>query len=210
MDKLLFQEIRRRRSTGERGSDILSFMLDVRTESGEALDDQDVRDELVTMFMAGHDTTEVSLTWALGFIMSNPRVLERIREEVDSVLAGRPLNVDDLPRLRYIDAVIKESTRLGPVAPNVSFRRLMAPLTIGGYTLPAGVVVTNALHLLHRRPDLFERPLEFRPERFLDDKAEAYEMAPFGGVKESGFGREGGIEGLLPYTVLKTVSHRAG
>jgi cytochrome P450 len=181
MDELLFEEIRRRRATGKRGTDILSFFLDVQTESGERLSDQDVRDELIVMFMAGHDTTEVSLTWCLGFITQHPRVLAKIREEVDSVLGGRPLSVDDLPRLRYIDAVIKECSRLGPVAPNVSFRKLTAPLTIGKYTLPAGVVVSNALHLLQRKPELFADPLEFRPERFLDDKAESYEMAPFGG-----------------------------
>jgi cytochrome P450 len=181
MDKLLFDEIRRRRTSGERGSDVLSFMLDARSESGAALADVDVRDELVTMLMAGHDTTEISLTWALGFILSQPRVLARIRDEIDSVLGGGPLEVDVLPRLKYLDAVIKESTRLGPVGPHLSFRRLSQPLTIGAYTLPAGVIVTNAVHLLHRRPDLYDSPLEFRPERFLGDKADAYEWAPFGG-----------------------------
>jgi cytochrome P450 len=181
MDALLFEEIGRRRSTGERGPDLLSFLLDARTESGAGLADVDVRDELVTMLMAGHDTTEVSLTWAFGFILSQPRVVDRIRGEIHAVLAGRPLDVENLPRLSYLDAVIKESMRLGTVGPNLSFRRVSTPVTIGDYTLPAGVNVSNAVHLLHRRPDLYEQPLEFRPERFLGCKSDAYEWAPFGG-----------------------------
>jgi cytochrome P450 family 110 len=181
MDRLLFEEIRRRRSTGERGSDVVSFLLDVKDDSGKGLSEVEIRDELVTMLMAGHDTTEISLTWAFAFILSNPLALQRIREEIASVLGGRPIDVEALPKLRYLDAAITESTRLGPVGPHLAFRRLSVPLTIGGYELPAGTIVSNAVHLLHRRPDLYPEPLRFEPERFVEGKAEPYEWAPFGG-----------------------------
>jgi cytochrome P450 family 110 len=181
MDRLLFEEIRRRRLTGERGPDVASFMLDVKDDTGRGLNEVEIRDELVTMLMAGHDTTEISLTWAFGFILSNPHALRRIRQEIDDVLRGRPIDVEALPKLRYLDAAITESTRLGPVGPHLAFRRLSVPLEIGGYELPAGTIVSNAVHLLHRRADLYPDPLRFEPERFIDGKAEAYEWAPFGG-----------------------------
>lgn len=181
MDELIYREIRRRRDQQERQSDVLSFLLDARDEAGDGLSEVEIRDELVTMIMAGHDTTEISLTWAFGFVLSHPSVVQRIRQELDSVLAGQPLDVEHLPELRYLDAVVKESTRLGPVGPHLPFRRLSQPLRIGDYTLPAGVTVSNAVHLLHRRPDIYEQPLEFRPERFLNGKADPYQWAPFGG-----------------------------
>jgi cytochrome P450 len=181
MDRLLFAEIRRRRATGERGPDVVSFLLDVKDEDGKGLSEVEIRDELVTMLMAGHDTTEISLTWAFGHILSNPGALRRIRAEVDAVLGGRPIDVEALPKLRYLDAAITESTRLGPVGPHLAFRKLAVPLKIGEYELPAGTIVSNAVHLLHRRPDLYPDPLRFEPERFIDGKAEPYEWAPFGG-----------------------------
>jgi cytochrome P450 family 110 len=181
MDRLLLEEVRRRRDSGERGRDVVSFLLDAREESGRELSEREIRDELVTMLMAGHDTTEISLTWAFAFILSNPRTLRAIREELREVLGGRPIDVEALPRLRYLDAVIQESTRLGPVGPHLSFRRLTVPMAIGGYELPPGTIVSNAVHVLHRRPDLYPEPANFRPERFLDAGAETHEWAPFGG-----------------------------
>jgi cytochrome P450 len=181
MDRLLLEEVRRRRDSGERGRDVVSFLLDAREASGRQLSEREIRDELVTMLMAGHDTTEISLTWAFAFILSNPHALQAIREELREVLGGRPVDVEALPRLRYLDAVIQESTRLGPVGPHLSFRRLIVPMVIGGYELPSGTIVSNAVHILHRRSDLYTEPGSFRPERFLDGSAETHEWAPFGG-----------------------------
>ena len=181
LDRELLAEIRRRRATGERGDDVLSYLLDVRDADERPLEDRDVRDELMTMLMAGHDTTETELTWAFSLILSHPQVLEQIREEVDRVTGGAPIERGHLPELPYLGAVISESMRLRPIAPHVAFRRLTRPYAIRGYEIPAGTIVSNAVHLLHRRADVYADPLDFRPERFDASKPDPYAWAPFGG-----------------------------
>lgn len=181
MDEVLFAEIARRRRTGERRKDVLSLLLDTRDENGNVLSDTDIRDETVTMLMAGHDTTETELTWAFGLLLSHPDVLEKLRDELKRVLGERSVSHDDLANLPYLEAVIHESMRLRPVAPHLAFRRLTAPFEVGGHLLPAGTLVSNAVHLLQRRADVYENPLEFEPARFLEAKADPYEWAPFGG-----------------------------
>ena len=170
-DLVLDRQIAERRAdprADERG-DILSLLLDARDEDGEGLSDQALRDELVTLLVAGHETTASALAWTLERLSREPRVLDRL---LDSLSSGSD---------EYLEATIKESLRLRPVVPAVA-RRLQAPMRFGPWDLPAGVHIAPSIFLLHRRPDLYPEPLEFRPERFLGpDAPGTYEWIPFGG-----------------------------
>jgi cytochrome P450 len=170
VEELLYEEIRHRRgdpATAER-SDILSMLIGARDEDGEPLTEQELRDELLTLLVAGHETTATALAWALERLTHHPQALTRLREEVD---AG-----DDA----YLDAVIHETLRLRPVLPLV-VRKLREPLEIGGYHLPAGYTVAPSIYLTHRRPDVYPEPHAFRPERFLGEAPGTYTWLPFGG-----------------------------
>ena len=170
-DAVLYEEIARRRREPDlqERSDVLSLLLRARDEQGRAMTDAELRDELFTMLAAGHETTATGLAFAFELLMRNPRVLARLREELDD---GR----DD----GYLDAVVKETLRLRPVI-DAAERTLTMPRSVAGWDLPAGVKVYPAIVLTHLREDLYPRALEFRPERFLDEGAEAYSWLPFGG-----------------------------
>jgi cytochrome P450 family 135 len=147
---------------------VLSLLLRATDEDGEPMSDRELRDELVTVIGAGHETTATALAWAFERLLRNPRVLARLRE---SVGAGD----DD-----YLDATIKETLRVRPVIVDVA-RKLTAPAEVGGYELPAGTFVLPAIAAMHYRDDLYPEPHEFRPERFLDEKMSHYAWIPFGG-----------------------------
>jgi cytochrome P450 len=170
-DALLYEEIARRRGEGdlqERG-DVLSLLLRARDENGEPMSDRELRDELMTMLLAGHETTATALAFAFDLLLRNPRVLSRLREELNG-------NDDS-----YLEAVATESLRLRPVI-DATARTLAAPRTIGGWRLPAGIRIYPAIVVLHLREDLYPQPHEFRPERFLDGAAASpYAWLPFGG-----------------------------
>ncbi len=148
---------------------MLSLLLAARHDDGSPMSDEELRDELVTVLAAGHETTATALAWAMERLLRTPRALERLRE---SIAAGE----DD-----YLDATIKETLRARPVIVDAA-RKLTAPATIGGYELPAGTYVMVGTAALHYREDLFPEPDEFRPERFLDGEApDTYTWTPFGG-----------------------------
>jgi cytochrome P450 len=170
VDELLYAEIRERRGAGDLAErdDILSLLLQATHEDGSPMSDQELRDELVTLLVAGHETTATALSWALERLLRHPDRLERLRAEVE---AGED---------RYVDAVVQETLRLRPVLP-VVLRRLQRPMTIAGHDLPAGVKVAPCIYLVHRRPDVYENPREFRPERFLERPPGTYTWIPFGG-----------------------------
>ena len=170
-DAMLYEEIRRRRSAPDLAErdDVLSLLLQARHEDGSPMSDKELRDELMTLLTAGHETTATSLAWALEALARHPAALTRLREEV---LEG---DGD-----AYLDAVVKETLRLRPVV-GLVLRRLMEPMEIGGHLLPAGANVAPCIYLLHRRPDLYPEPRAFRPERFLDRPAGTYTWIPFGG-----------------------------
>lgn len=181
VDEILYGEMARRRAVGTAGRvDILSLLLDARDEQGEPMSDQELRDEMFTLLMAGHETTATSLAWAFWQILRHPEVHERLRTELSSVCGDGPLEPGQIGRLEYLDAVVKETQRLTPV---ISFtgRLLRAPARIGGHDLPAGVVVSPAIYLTHRRPDLWPEPERFRPERFLGLRPNPSQFFPFGG-----------------------------
>jgi cytochrome P450 len=169
-DELIYQEIRRGREAPdlEERDDVLSLLLQARHEDGSPMSDKELRDELFTLLVAGHETSATSLAWALEALVRHPAALARLRDEVD---AGEDA---------YLDAVIKETLRLRPVIALV-LRRLTQPMEIGGRLLPAGVNVAPSIYLLHRRPDVYQDPRAFRPERFLERPPGTYTWIPFGG-----------------------------
>jgi cytochrome P450 family 135 len=170
VDEMLLEEIRHRRDdpTLAERDDILSLLVQARHENGEPMSDDELRDELLTLLVAGHETTATALAWAIERLVRHPDKLERLTGEV---LAGED---------GYLDAVAKETLRLRPVLPIV-IRRLTAPMEIGGYLLPPGTGVCPCIYLVHRRPDVYHDPYDFRPERFLEQAAGTYTWIPFGG-----------------------------
>ena len=171
IDDLLFAEITERRADPQLAErqDILSLLVLARFEDGEGMSDQELRDQLVTLLLAGHETTATALAWTADLLVRHPHALERLTAEID---AG---DGDD-----YLRAVIKESLRLRPVVP-LAGRRLTSDLQVNGSTLPAGTDVTPAIWLTHTRADLYPEPYAFRPERFLEEGPTTYGWVPFGG-----------------------------
>ncbi len=169
-DALLHAEIAERRSDPDLESreDILSMLAAARDEEGQAMDAGELRDQLMTLLLAGHETTATSLAWAFDLLFRNPAAMSRLREEV---AAGEG---------EYLDAVISETLRLRPVVPFVG-RTLTEPMELGGWRLPTGTNAMPAIWLTHTRPDLYERPMEFIPERFVGKRPETFGWIPFGG-----------------------------
>ena len=172
IDTMLLAEIAERRAdeaaTAER-DDICSLLVRARFEDGGRMEDREVRDQLVTLLVAGHETTATALAWTLDLLARNAGPHERLKREID---AGEEKT--------YLRAVIAESLRLRPVLP-LAGRRLATELRVDGLTLPAGTDVTPAIWLTHTRPDLYPEPYAFRPERFLDGAPSTYAWIPFGG-----------------------------
>jgi cytochrome P450 len=171
VDELLYQEIAQRRGARDLAEreDILSLLLQARdADTGEPMSDLEIRDELLTLLAAGHETTATALSWAVERLARYPDKLGRLKREV---AAGQTA---------YLDAVVTETLRLRPVISLVA-RRLTQPVQIGNWQLPAGVTVTPSIYLVHRRPDLYPNPESFEPERFLDRAPGTYTWIPFGG-----------------------------
>ena len=170
-DDLIFEEIRARRDAPdlEQRDDVLSLLLQARHDDGSAMSDQELRDELMTLLVAGHETSATALAWALEALSRHPAALNRLRDEVDAGDGDA-----------YLEAVVQETLRLRPVIALV-LRRLTEPMEIGGRLLPAGVNVAPCIYLMHRRPDVYDEPRAFRPERFLEQPPGTYTWIPFGG-----------------------------
>ncbi len=171
IDELLLAEIADHRADpdGEGREDILALLASARFEDGSAMSDRELRDQLITLLLAGHETTATALAWAFDLLLRNPAALARLTEEIDD---GRS---DE-----YLRAVVSETLRLRPVVP-LAGRRLGRDLDAGDLHLEAGTDVTPAIWLAHRRPELYPEPLAFRPERFLDNPPTTYGWLPFGG-----------------------------
>jgi cytochrome P450 len=161
---------------GEQRTDILSMLLAAVDESGRPMTDEELRDELMTLLLAGHETTATALCWAVEEILRRPEVHRRIVEEVR---AAPPDRAHHGP-LPYLDATIKEVLRLRPISPFLG-RRLAAPITLRGYEIPAGTYLLPCAYLVQRHPEIWDAPGELRPERFLDKKPDPYAWIPFGG-----------------------------
>jgi cytochrome P450 len=180
-DKVVYSEIAKRRANPTENHDILSLMIHTKDDDGKPLSDRAVRDEVITMLMAGHETTGTALSWAVERILSMPEVHAKIESELQSVTGGGPLMPQHMPKLEYLQAAIEETHRLRPVMPIGGARKLTAPLDIAGYHLPVGTTVVNGMYLLHRRPDVYPEPDEFMPERFVGKRIDPYQWTPFGG-----------------------------
>ncbi len=170
VDELLYEEIaeHRRREDLEQREDMLSLLMQARFEDGSGMGDEDLRDQLMTLLLAGHETTATALAWTFDLLLRHPRELARLRESLE---AGED---------EYLRATISESLRLRPVVP-LAGRRLNAELEVEGLSLPAGTDVTPAIWLAHTNADVYPEPFAFRPERFLDEPPDTYAWIPFGG-----------------------------
>jgi cytochrome P450 family 135 len=171
VNELVLEEIARRRGATDLAEreDILSLLLQAHhEEDGRPMSDAELRDELMTLLVAGHETTANALAWALERLVRHPDKLARLTAEAE---AGED---------EYADAVVKETLRLRPVIPIVA-RRLQEPMEIGGHLLPAGATAAPCIYLMHRREDVYPEPARFRPERFLEQPAGTYTWIPFGG-----------------------------
>jgi cytochrome P450 len=175
-DALVYAELRARRATGLQGDDILSLMLQATYDDGEPMSDEAVRDELVTLLFAGHETTQIAMAWALYRLARRPEALARLQAELD----GSDGSPEALARLPYLDAVVQETLRMQPIVPDL-VRTLSVGLELGPWALPAGTHVAPVAAMVHVREDLYPDPHAFRPERFLEHKPRPWELLPFGG-----------------------------
>jgi cytochrome P450 len=195
IDQLIYEEIADRRrsqshlqtgrtsdengSKGAQRNDILSLLMSARDETGEGLSDTELRDELMTLLIAGHETTATALTWALYWIHRLPSVRQRLLEEIESLDNNFDPNV--VFKLPYLNAVCSETLRIHPVALLTFPRVTRSRVTLTNVTLDAGTTVTGCIYLAHRRSEAFPDPEKFNPDRFLDRHYSPYEFLPFGG-----------------------------
>ena len=168
VDRMLFAQIAARRERPGDGEDVLSLLVGARDADGIGPSDAELRDHLVTLLVAGHETTATTLGWTFERLLRHPAALARAREE--AIAGGHD----------YLDAVVQESQRVRPVI-GYAMRSLTAPMDVGGYSVKAGATLGTSINLIHRRPDLYPEPHAFRPERFAERKPETYSWIPFGG-----------------------------
>jgi cytochrome P450 len=179
-DALLYQQISNRRRESAAGrSDVLAMLLQAVDEQGQGLTDEELRDELMTALVAGHETTATALAWAFERILLHPAVYAKLSQEVRDA-GGVSASPEKLASLPYLDATIKEVLRLRPVIPFVG-RVLQRPVSIAGYDLPAGTAVSACIYLAQRNPEVFPDPEAFRPDRFLQGQPDPASWLPFGG-----------------------------
>src|SRR5829696_5950528 len=168
-DALIHEQIEARRRAGDEGDDVLTMLLAARDEHGDPMTDRELRDELVTLLVAGHETTASALSWGLEQMLRAPDVLERVT---------RAAVEDDTA---YLEATVKEILRRRPVLPIAQPRRIKQPVEIGGHTYPAGPAFTACIYLVHHDERIYPEPYAFRPERFLDGNPGKFSWIPFGG-----------------------------
>jgi cytochrome P450 len=179
IDELLYAEIRDRRATLDASrNDVLSLMMQATDEDGHHLSDDELHDELMTLLVAGHETTATAIAWSLYWTHHDLAIKDKLQQEIQAAQASDdPLALTKLP---YLEAVCNETLRIYPVGMLTFPRVAQQPMEILGYTIPAGTLLVGSIYLLHRRDDLYPHPHEFRPDRFLDRSYSAFEFMPFG------------------------------
>jgi cytochrome P450 len=183
MDRIIYGIIAARRAAADPGNDLLGLLLRARDEDGSRMDDRQLRDEALTLFVAGHETTALALTYALYLLAANPGEQQSLAAELEQVLAGRDAAFTDLERLKQTEAVLLEAMRLYPPAWSVG-RESLVDVEIGGYRLPKGSTFFMSQWVMHRDPKLFEDPEQFRPGRWAGDaqrRLPRFAYFPFGG-----------------------------
>ncbi len=210
LDGIIDALVEERRRSGADAGDLLSMLLHAEDEDGRGMSDRQLRDEAMTIILAGHETTAIALSWTWHLLGTHPEVEARLLAELEEVLGGRAPTVEDMPRLRYADAVIKESMRLYPPAWAVG-REAVGDCEIGGYHVPAGAQLFISQYVVQRDGRFFDDPGSFDPERWTDGRTEdlpPYAYFPFGGGPRmcigSGFAK---MEAML---LLATVAQRFG
>jgi cytochrome P450 len=184
LERILANIIAQRRASGEDRGDLLSMLLHVQDEeSGRRMSDQQLRDEVMTLFMAGHETTANTLAWTWVLLSRHPDAEARLHAEIDLVLGGRPPAVADLPRLSFTESVVNETLRVYPIVWVIG-REAIEPVELGGYRIPAGTTVFLPQWVVHRDGRWYDDPEVFRPERWqggLIQRIPRYAYFPFGG-----------------------------
>ncbi len=183
LEKVIYRIIAERRASGRDAGDLLSTLLEVQDEDGTRMNDRQLRDETITLFLAGHETTANTLSWTWWLLAQNPSVEGKLHDELDGVLGGRTPAIEDLPKLTYLGHVLTESLRLYPTAWGMA-RLAAEEHEIAGYLVHPGYGVAFAQWVVHRDPRWFDAPLEFRPERWengLAKRLPRFAYFPFGG-----------------------------
>jgi cytochrome P450 len=181
IDARLVDEMERRRVPGVSSRpDVLSLLLAARDEQGEPMSEEELCDEMMTLLVAGHETTATALAWTFHHLLANPEVLAGCRAELQRVVGSGTVGPEHMGELTFLDATVKETLRLNPVLTEVG-RRLQRPMRIGGRDLPAGIAVGPCIYLVHRREDIWPDPERFEPARFVGARPSPYEFLPFGG-----------------------------
>ncbi|GCE04991.1 cytochrome P450 [Dictyobacter aurantiacus] len=170
LDKVVYEIVQQRRASQEAHEDLLSMLIEARDEeTGEGMNDQQLRDEVMTLLIAGHETVANALAWAWYLLAQHPEVEQKLQAELAQVLAGRPPTIEDLPRLSYTRMVFEESMRLYPPV-WIIMRKSLAEDTLGGYPIPAQTYIAWSTYAMHRHPEFWERPEEFYPEHFTTEQ----------------------------------------
>jgi cytochrome P450 len=181
LDDALREEIaKRRRVTDSSRTDIFSLLLAARDEEGNPLTEDELRDELVSLMIAGHETSATTLCWAFERLLTHPEALAKLRAELATATADGEVDLGKLDKLLYLDGVVRETLRQRPILAFIA-RKTEVELEIGDYKVPPGTFLCPAIHLAHRRAESYPEPDAFRPERFIGKKADPYLWLPFGG-----------------------------
>jgi len=179
-DQLIYQEIKERRENFDpKRTDILNLLMSAEDENGQPMTDAELRDELMTLLVAGHETTATAISWAFYWIHKFPEVKEKLLAELDSL--GENYDSNTVFKLPYLTAVCNETLRICPVGMLTFPRRVKTPISLCGYQLEPGTIVMGSIYLAHHREDTYPEHEKFRPERFLEKQFSPYEFLPFGG-----------------------------
>lgn len=208
LNEIVYGIIAERRANLHDTGDLLSILLLTEGENGERMTDKEIRDEVVTLYLAGHETTANTLNWTFYLLSGHPEVEKRMHTELDSVLGGRMPTLADLPKLKYTEQIIKEALRLYPPAWTFS-REATTDLKIGGYDVPSGSIIQIMSYFVHRNPNIWENPLEFNPDRFSEanaDKVDKWAYIPFGGGQRVCIGQSFAM--LEAHLILATIASR--
>jgi len=182
VDEILREEVaqRRKSSDADTRADVLTMLMKARDDHGQEMSFQELRDELVTMLVAGHETTATALGWTMVGLLQDSALCQKLRDELAGACENGRLVPEKIAKLELLDATVREGLRLHPIAPVVG-RLLAKPIQLGGFDIPAGWVVAPSVYLAHHRASVFQNPERFEPERFLQSRPSPSDWLPFGG-----------------------------
>jgi cytochrome P450 len=208
LERIVYRMIEQHRAAERPPGDLLSMLLAARDEDGSAMTDQQLRDEVMTLFLAGHETTALALSWTIYLLGLHSQVESKLVEEIESVTGGRPLEIADAPRLRFTEKILKEAMRLYPPAWSIG-RQAISECEIGGYRLPPGAQVFAVQWTTQRDPRFFESPSEFHPERWdetFEKSLPRFAYFPFGGGPRMCIGNQFAM--MEATLILATIARR--